>query len=82
MGKIYEGIDEHQREWIAEQPPFFVGSAPLDGNGHGVPLMSYEGERPHMEAWAEKKLRVGGEAEIGACVAAKSAEGIDGLPAF
>ncbi|HEX6456900.1 MAG TPA: pyridoxamine 5'-phosphate oxidase family protein [Solirubrobacterales bacterium] len=190
MGKVYDGIDEHQREWIAQQPLFFVGSAPLDGEGHvnvspkgpigtlrvlddhtvayldmvgsgaetvahlrengrivvmlcafegpprilrlhgrgevipagdprfgelyeragfeaphdveaarraiilvdvtrvadscgyGVPLMSYQGERPHMEAWAEKKLRVGGEAEIESYVAAKNAESIDGLPAF
>jgi hypothetical protein len=190
VGKVYDGIDEHQREWIAQQPLFFVGSAPLDGEGHvnvspkgpigtlrvlddhtvayldmvgsgaetvahlrengrivvmlcafegpprilrlhgrgevipagdprfeelherarfeaphdveaarraiilvdvtrvgdscgyGVPLMSYEGGRPHMEAWAEKKLRVGGEAEIEAYVAAKNAESIDGLPAF
>lgn len=190
MAKIFERIDEHQREWIAKQPLFFVGSAPLDGEGHvnvspkgpigtlrvlddhtvayldmvgsgaetvahlrengrivvmlcafqgpprivrlhgrgevvpagdprfdglferaafdapheveaarraiilvdvtriadscgyGVPLMSYEGERPHMEAWAEKKVRVGGEAEIDAYVAEKNAVSIDGLPAF
>ena len=190
MGKVYDGIDQHQREWIAKQPLFFVGSAPLDSNGHvnvspkgpigtlrvlddhtvayldmvgsgaetvahirengrivvmlcafdgpprivrlhgrgevipadderfdelyeragfeaphdveaarravilvdvtrvsdscgyGVPLMSYEGERPHMEAWAEKKIRVGGEAEIEAYVAKKNSESIDGLPAF
>jgi hypothetical protein len=190
VGKIYDGLDDVQREWIAEQALFFVGSAPLDGEGHvnvspkgpigtlrvlddhtvayldmvgsgaetvahvrengrivvmlcafegpprilrlhgrgevipnddarfeelygragfeaphdveaarraivlvvvtrvadscgyGVPLMSYEGERPHMETWAEKKLRVGGEAEIEAYVAKKNAESIDGLPAF
>ena len=34
MGKVYEGISEHQREWIARQAMFFVGSAPLDGDGH------------------------------------------------
>lgn len=190
MGKVYDGIDEHQREWIGQQALFFVGSAPLDGEGHvnvspkgpigtlrvlddhtvayldmvgsgaetvahvrengrivvmlcafegpprilrlhgrgevipaddtrfgelyeradfeapheveearraivlvdvtrvadscgyGVPLMSFEGERPHMEAWAEKKMRVGGAAEIEAYVAKKNAESIDGLPAF
>jgi hypothetical protein len=190
VGKVYDGIDQHQRGWIAEQALFFVGSAPLDSDGHinvspkgpigtlrvlddhtvayldmvgsgaetvahirengrivvmlcafdgpprilrlhgrgevipadderfeelferggfeaphdveaarraiilvdvtrvsdscgyGVPLMSYEGERPHMEAWAEKKMRVGGEAEIEAYVAKKNAESIDGLPAF
>jgi hypothetical protein len=53
-----------------------------DSCGYGVPLMSYEGERPHMEAWAEKKMRVGGEAEIDAYVAKKNSESIDGLPAF
>jgi hypothetical protein len=190
VGKIFERIDEHQREWIAKQALFFVGSAPLDGDGHvnvspkgpigtlrvlddhtvayldmvgsgaetvahvrengrivvmlcafegpprilrlhgrgevvtagdprfgelferagfeapheveearraivlvdvtriadscgyGVPLMSYEGERPHMEAWAEKKMRVGGGAEIEAYVAKKNAASIDGLPAL
>jgi hypothetical protein len=190
VGKVYERIDEHQREWVARQPLFFVGSAPLDGDGHvnvspkgpigtlrvlgdhtvayldmvgsgaetvahirengrivvmlcafegpprivrfhgrgevipadderfeelyqradfeaphdveaarraivtvdvnrvsdscgyGVPLMSYEGERPHMEAWAEKKIRIGGAEEIDAYVAKKNSESIDGLPAF
>jgi Pyridoxamine 5'-phosphate oxidase len=190
VGKVYDGIDEHQREWIGKQALFFVGSAPLDGKGHvnvspkgpigtlavlddhtiayldmvgsgaetvahvrengrivvmlcafegpprilrlhgrgevipaddarfgelferagfeaphdvsearraivlvdvtrvadscgyGVPLMSFEGERPHMEAWAEKKMRVGGAAEIEAYIAAKNATSIDGLPAF
>src|SRR6059058_363259 len=31
-----------------------------DSCGFGVPLMSYEGERPHHDAWAQKKMRVGG----------------------
>ena len=190
MGKVYDRIEEHQREWIAQQPLFFVGSAPLAADGHvnlspkgpigtlrvlgdhsvayldmvgsgaetvahlrengrivvmlcafegpprilrlygrgevipaddprfaelheragfedphpitearraiivvtveriadscgyGVPLMSFEGERPHMEAWAEKKLRSGGEAAIDAYMAEKNAVSIDGLPAF
>src|SRR4051794_38428482 len=34
VGKIYDGIDQQQREWIAKQPLFFVGSAPLDAEGH------------------------------------------------
>jgi predicted pyridoxine 5'-phosphate oxidase superfamily flavin-nucleotide-binding protein len=34
MGKVYEAIDEHQRAWIARQALFFVGTAPLDGDGH------------------------------------------------
>ena len=34
MGKVYDGIDAHQREWIARQALFFVGTAPLAGDGH------------------------------------------------
>jgi hypothetical protein len=34
MAKVYEAIDEQWRDWIARQPLFFVGTAPLDGNGH------------------------------------------------
>jgi hypothetical protein len=53
-----------------------------DSCGYGVPLMSYEGERPHMRAWAEKKLRVGGADAIEAYKAEKNAASIDGLPAL
>jgi hypothetical protein len=31
-----------------------------DSCGYGVPLMEYQNQRPHMDAWAAKKLRVGG----------------------
>jgi Pyridoxamine 5'-phosphate oxidase len=34
MGRVYDGIDERQREWIAAQPLFFVATAPLAGDGH------------------------------------------------
>ena len=34
MGKIFDRIDEHQRDWIARQAMFFVGSAPLAEDGH------------------------------------------------
>jgi hypothetical protein len=34
VGKIFERIDDHQREWIAEQALFFVGTAPLAADGH------------------------------------------------
>ena len=34
MAKVYERIDEHQRDWIARQSMFFVGSAPLAADGH------------------------------------------------
>ena len=34
MGKIYSIIDDSVRHFIQAQPVFFVGSAPLDPNGH------------------------------------------------
>jgi hypothetical protein len=34
MGRIYDRIDDHQRAWIARQPLFFVGTAPLGADGH------------------------------------------------
>jgi Pyridoxamine 5'-phosphate oxidase len=34
MAKVYERIEDHQRDWIARQAMFFVGSAPLAGDGH------------------------------------------------
>src|SRR6478672_1471901 len=188
MGREYELIDDHWRGWIARQPLFFVGTAPLDGDGHvnvspkgpigslrvlddhtvayldvvgsgaetiahirengrvvvmlcafegppkilrlhgrgevvqagdarfdellercrfdelgppearravvlvhveriadscgyGVPLMSYEGERPHHDAWAQKKLRTRGPEALLDYQREKNAESLDGLPA-
>jgi hypothetical protein len=34
MGKIFDDIDEQLERWISKQPMFFVGSAPLDEDGH------------------------------------------------
>src|SRR3954452_13494885 len=34
MGKVYERIDSQQQAWIERQPLFFVGTAPLDADGH------------------------------------------------
>ncbi len=189
MGRTYDSIDERLTGWIAQQPLFFVGSAPLDGDGHvnispkgpigslrvigpttvayldilgsgaetiahlrengrvvimfcafegpprivrlhghgeallpdhddyaamlaqadfedpsipagrraiirvhvtriadscgyGVPLMNYEGLRPHAPLWAEKKLRTGGQEALDAYRAEKNAASLDGLPAI
>jgi Pyridoxamine 5'-phosphate oxidase len=188
MGKIFDGIDERLERWIAAQPMFFVGTAPLDADGHvnvspkapietlrvldsgtvayldfvgsgaetiahlrengriaimlcafegpprivrlhghgevvpagddrfeelsarcgfalpptpevrravivvdvervadscgyGVPLMAYEGPRPHMDAWAAKKARVGGPTALLDYQREKNSLSIDGLPA-
>ena len=34
MGKVFDGIDDRLERWIAAQPMFFVGTAPLDADGH------------------------------------------------
>ncbi|MDX6720600.1 MAG: hypothetical protein QOJ63_2854 [Solirubrobacteraceae bacterium] len=34
MGRCYDEIDERMARWIGEQAMFFVGSAPLAGDGH------------------------------------------------
>jgi hypothetical protein len=188
MGKVFEGIDERLRDWIAAQTLFFVASAPLAGDGHvnvspkgpigtlrvldehtvayldvvgsgaetiahvrengrlvimlcafsgpprilrlhgrgevvaarderfddliercafeqpsvaaarraivlmdvtrvadscgyGVPLMSFERLRPHADAWAEKKVRVGGAEALLEYQREKNAASLDGLPA-
>jgi Pyridoxamine 5'-phosphate oxidase len=189
MGKVFEGIDERLERWIAAQPVFFVGTAPLDPDGHvnvspkgpieslrvlgplrlayldfvgsgaetvahlrengrivimlcafsgpprilrlhgrgsmvaagepgfdellsscgfdavdgvpearrsivtvsveriadscgyGVPLMSYQGRREHMDLWAAKKLRLGGPDALLDYQREKNSVSIDGLPA-
>lgn len=52
-----------------------------DSCGYGVPLMAYEGERPHPTLSARKRLRVGGPAAIEEYVAERNARSIDGLAA-
>ena len=52
-----------------------------DSCGYGVPLMGYEGERPHAEAWAHKKLRVGGPSALQDYQQEKNGLSLDGLPA-
>jgi Pyridoxamine 5'-phosphate oxidase len=53
-----------------------------DSCGYGVPLMAYEGLRPHQDAWAQKKVRVGGESALLDYQREKNAQSIDGLPAL
>ncbi len=52
-----------------------------DSCGYGVPLMRLEGLRPHSEAWAQKKLRVGGPEAIIAYQRERNGTSLDGLPA-
>ncbi len=53
-----------------------------DSCGYGVPLMHYEGRRPHLDAWAAKKLRVGGEQALVDYKREKNSRSIDQLPAL
>jgi hypothetical protein len=53
-----------------------------DSCGYGVPLMELRGQRPHMRAWAAKKVRNGGVEALDAYRAGKNSRSIDGLPAF
>lgn len=34
MAHVYDGIDDRLRAWLLAQPVFFVGTAPLAGDGH------------------------------------------------
>jgi hypothetical protein len=34
MARVYDGIDDRLGQWIAEQPMFFVATAPLPPDGH------------------------------------------------
>jgi hypothetical protein len=52
-----------------------------DSCGYGVPLMTHEGQRPHMDLWAAKKIRVGGSEALIDYQRETNAESIDGLPA-
>ncbi len=52
-----------------------------DSCGYGVPLMELQGSRPHQDAWAAKKLRVGGPEALQEYQRQKNAVSIDSLPA-
>jgi len=53
-----------------------------DACGYGVPLMSFEGLRPHADAWAQKKVRVGGSEALLDYQRENNGSSIDGLPAL
>ncbi len=52
-----------------------------DSCGYGVPLMEYEGQRPHSTLAARKRLRTKGPEGYAKFVAERNAESLDGLPA-
>jgi hypothetical protein len=52
-----------------------------DSCGYGVPLLAYEGERPHQAASSSKRVRVHGPAAYEDYQREHNAASIDGLPA-
>jgi predicted pyridoxine 5'-phosphate oxidase superfamily flavin-nucleotide-binding protein len=53
-----------------------------DSCGYGVPLMGYEGRRPHYGLSVDKKVRTKGAENYAAMARERGAESIDGLPAL
>jgi hypothetical protein len=53
-----------------------------DSCGYGVPLMAYEGERPHMDLSTAKRVRVEGPGAMRAYERKHNWESIDGMPAL
>ena len=53
-----------------------------DSCGYGVPLMAFEGLRPHHAASTAKKLRTVGEDDYRALQQERGARSLDGLPAL
>src|SRR3954453_14154496 len=57
MGKVFDGIDDALAGWIADQPMWFVATAPLSAEGHvnvsprGHDTFSILG--PHRVAWVD-----------------------------
>jgi hypothetical protein len=52
-----------------------------DSCGYGVPLMAYEGQRPHADLSNAKRLRTHGPDSLTTYQAEKNRHSIDGLPA-
>ena len=53
-----------------------------DSCGYGVPLMTYDGERPHSDASSEKRMRTQGPDAFEDYKRKKNMVSIDGLPAL
>jgi len=53
-----------------------------DSCGYSVPLMAFEGERPHRDLWIEKRLKQFGPEGVERYVRDKNVTSLDGLPAI
>ena len=58
MANVFDGITDQHREWIARQPLFFVGTAPLSEDGHvnvspKGPIGTFQVLGPHEVAYLD-----------------------------
>jgi hypothetical protein len=61
VGRTYDKIDDHWAAWIAEQPMFFVATAPLSAEGHvNVSPKGPKGALRVMGPWRVCYVDVGG----------------------
>jgi hypothetical protein len=81
FGDLVDRFERPQHQQ-AERAVILVDVARVaDSCGYGVPLMSYEGERPHQGLSTGKRLRVHGEDALLSYQADHNLVSIDGLPA-
>lgn len=79
--ELYERFEPGERAPASRSVVVVEIDRIADSCGYGVPLMSYEGERPQQLDWIDRKLRTGPDAILD-YIAEKNASSIDGLPAL
>ncbi len=79
--ELYERFEPGERAPASRSVVVVEVDRSADSCGYGVPLMSYEGERPQQLDWIDRKLRTGPDAILD-YIAEKNASSIDGLPAL
>ena len=81
FAELLDGFERPEHE-ESERAMIVVEVARVaDSCGYGVPLMAYEGERPHQDLSSGKRLRVHGPGAFIEYQIEKNLESIDGLPA-
>jgi hypothetical protein len=79
FGEIVDGFEQPEHPEARRAIVLVELTRIADACGYGVPLMRIESQRRHMNAWAAKKLRVGGPEAIINYEREKNAISIDGL---
>lgn len=79
--ELYSRFDPGERAPAARSVVVVDIDRIADSCGYGVPLMSYEGERPQQLDWIDRKLRTG-PTTIVEYMKERNAASLDGLPAL